>query len=58
MLLRVVIKNFLSIGDELEFNAIPYDRITRHSDHVYRLDDKVKLLKSSAIYGATIFYNS
>lgn len=52
MLLRVVIKNFLSIGDELEFNAIPYDRITRHSDHVYRLDDKVKLLKSSAIYGA------
>ncbi len=51
MLVRFVIENFLSFGKEVEFQMFPYSRYQKHKDHVYD-KKKIKLLKSSAIYGA------
>ncbi|MEM9920957.1 MAG: ATP-binding protein [Bacteroidota bacterium] len=51
MLLRFVAKNFLSLGEEIEFNLFPYTKLRSHKDHIYDLND-VSLLKSAAIYGA------
>ncbi|WNJ17340.1 ATP-binding protein [Pontibacter sp. G13] len=52
MLLRLVVKNFLSFRREMEFNTFPYERISRHKHHVYEVGDGLKMLKTSAIYGA------
>ena len=51
MLIRVVIKNFYSIGEELEFNLLPAPYKKNHPGHIYQ-DKKLRLLKASAIYGA------
>ena len=51
MLLRFVVSNFLSIGEELEFNMFPYRKLRIHPDHVYTTP-QIDLLKAAAIYGA------
>ena len=51
MLIRFVVQNFLSIGDELEFNLLPEQYKKTFPHHVYE-DKNVRLLKTSAIYGA------
>lgn len=51
MLIRAVIKNYYSIGEELEFNLLPEPYKKTHPDHIYQ-DKRVRLLKASAIYGA------
>lgn len=51
MLIRFVVQNFLSIGDELEFNLLPEQYKKTFPHHVYE-DKNVRLLKASAIYGA------
>lgn len=51
MLIRFVVRNFLSIGDELEFNLLPEQYKKTFPHHVYE-DKNVRLLKTSAIYGA------
>lgn len=50
MLIRFILDNYLSFGDQTEFNLLP-GRQTRLSHHKYEFDD-VELLKMSAIYGA------
>lgn len=51
MLIRFVVENFLSIGDELEFNLLPEQYRKTFPHHIYE-DKNVRLLKTSAIYGA------
>ena len=51
MLLRFVVSNFLSIGEEVELNLFPYTRLREHKDHIYQTP-QVELLKAAAIYGA------
>ena len=51
MLLRFVVRNFLSIAEELELNLFPYTRIQNMKDHIYETPE-VDLLKCAAIYGA------
>ena len=51
MLIRFVVQNYLSIGDELEFNLLPEQYKKTFPHHVYE-DKNVRLLKTSAIYGA------
>jgi AAA15 family ATPase/GTPase len=50
MLIRFVVKNFLSFKDETEFNMLTGD-VRRHPGHVFPFP-KVDVLKSAAIYGA------
>ncbi|WMJ72247.1 ATP-binding protein [Cytophagaceae bacterium ABcell3] len=50
MLLRFVTNNFLSFGEETEFNMLAGSYKT-HKHHVYNVG-KVNLLKAAAIYGA------
>lgn len=51
MLLRVVIKNFLSFDDEVQFDMFPNMKRTQLSEHVY-MDSVVPVLKQAAIYGS------
>ena len=51
MLIRFIVQNYLSIGDELEFNLLPEQYKKTFPHHVYE-DKNVRLLKTSAIYGA------
>ena len=51
MLIRFVVSNFMSIGDELEFNLLPEQYRKTFPHHVYE-DRNIRLLKASAIYGA------
>ena len=51
MLIRFIVENFLSIGDELEFNLLPEQYRKTFPHHIYE-DKNVRLLKTSAIYGA------
>lgn len=51
MLLRFVVRNFLSFSDELDFMLFPYTRLREKKDHIYRMPG-VDLLKTAAIYGA------
>lgn len=50
MLIRIIIDNYLSFGEQIEFNMLP-GRQTRFNHHKYKLDD-IEVLKMSAIYGA------
>jgi len=50
MLLRFVISNYLSFDSATEFNTFP-GQATNHTHHIYH-PGKVKVLKSTAIYGA------
>jgi len=51
MLIRFIAKNFLSLGEEIEFKLFPYTKIRNHKDHIYKTE-RIDLLKSAVIYGA------
>ena len=50
MLIRFIVSNFLSFGEEREFNMLA-SSLKTHKHHVYDIG-KVDILKSGAIYGA------
>lgn len=52
MLLRVIIKNFLSFDDEVQFDMFPNMKRTQLGAHVYFGHGDVPVLKQAAIYGA------
>ncbi len=52
MLLRVIIKNFLSFDDEVQFDMFPNMKRTQLPNHVYTQQCDVPLLKQAAIYGS------
>lgn len=51
MLLRLIIKNFLSFDDEVQFDMFPNMKRTQMANHVYTDLSDVPLLKQAAIYG-------
>ena len=50
MLIRVLLKNFLSYREVAEFNMLPNNKRKRHESQIYKTDD-LGLLKCAAIYG-------
>lgn len=50
MLLRLIIDNFTSFGEKIEFNTFP-GRQSRFGHHLYNFDNQ-KFVKLSSIYGA------
>ena len=52
MILRVILKNFLSFNEEIQFDMFPNLKRTSLSNHIMMLDNKVQALKMAAIYGA------
>lgn len=50
MLLRLILKNFLSFDDEMQFDMFPNMKRTLLSNHIYK-QHSVPLLKQAAIYG-------
>ena len=51
MLLRLIIKNFLSFDDEVQFDMFPNMKRTQMANHIYTDLCDVPLLKQAAIYG-------
>lgn len=51
MLLRLILKNFLSFDDEVQFDMFPNMKRTQLANHVYTHLCDVPLLKQAAIYG-------
>ena len=51
MLLRLIIKNFLSFDDEVQFDMFPNMKRTQMADHIYTDLCDVPVLKQAAIYG-------
>lgn len=49
MLVRFVVENFLSFGEETEFNML-VGNFRNHKSHIY--ENKVNVLRSAAIYGS------
>lgn len=52
MILRVILKNFLSFNDEVQFDMFPNMKRTTLSNHITMLDGKLPVLKMAAVYGA------
>ena len=52
MLLRIILKNFLSFNDEVQFDMFPNMKRTSLSNHIEVLNDSLPILKMAAIYGA------
>lgn len=52
MILRVILKNFLSFNEEVQFDMFPNMKRTSLSGHIKMLGDKLPVLKMAAIYGA------
>ena len=52
MILRVILKNFLSFNDEVQFDMFPNMKRTTLSNHIDTLNGKLPVLKMAAIYGA------
>jgi len=52
MILRVILKNFLSFDDEVQFDMFPNMKRTSLSNHISMAADKLPVLKIAAIYGA------
>ena len=52
MLLRVILKNFLSFDDEVQFDMFPNIKRTQLLNHVYTKLGDVPILKQAAIYGS------
>lgn len=52
MLIRFVVNNILSFGDEQEFNLLPAPKYARLKHHKYNAGSTPGVLKLSAIYGA------
>lgn len=51
MLLRLIIKNFLSFDDEIQFDMFPNMKRTQLANHIYTDLCDVPVLKQAAIYG-------
>ena len=51
MLLRFVIRNFLSFYETTSFDMFPNNKRTKFANHIYT-EDEIPLLKVAAIYGA------
>ena len=51
MLLRVILKNFLSFDNEVQFDMFPNFRRTHLGRHIYTNQGIVPILKQAAIYG-------
>ena len=52
MILRVILKNFLSFNDEVQFDMFPNMKRTSSSGHISLLNGRLPVLKMAAIYGA------
>lgn len=52
MILRVILKNFLSFNEEAQFDMFPNRKRTSLSKHINVFEDKVAVLKMAAIYGS------
>lgn len=52
MILRVILKNFLSFNEEVQFDMFPNMKRTSLSGHIKMIGDKLPVLKMAAIYGA------
>lgn len=52
MILRVILKNFLSFNDEVQFDMFPNMKRTTLSNHITMVDGKLPVLKMAAIYGS------
>ena len=52
MLLRVIIKNFLSFNGLEQFDLFPNHKRVTHSHHIYQRNPNPDVLKMSVIYGA------
>jgi AAA15 family ATPase/GTPase len=52
MILRVILKNFLSFNEEAQFDMFPNMKRTSLAKHINVYEDKVAVLKMAAIYGS------
>ena len=52
MLLRLIVKNFLSFNELEQFDMFPNTKRVTHSRHIYQREPNPAVLKLSAIYGA------
>lgn len=52
MLIRIVIENFRSYGQETEFNMLPSSNVRRFEWHVHSAQKGAKMLRTAVIYGA------
>ena len=52
MILRVILKNFLSFDDEVQFDMFPNMKRTSLPNHILKAANKLPVLKMAAIYGA------
>ncbi len=52
MLLRVILKNFLSFDSEMQFDMFPNMKRTQLSNHIYTELCDINILKQAAIYGS------
>lgn len=52
MILRVILKNFLSFREEVQFDMFPNMKRTSLSNHISMFNDKLPILKMAAIYGS------
>lgn len=52
MLIRVVVENFRSYGQETEFNMLPSSNVRRYDWHVYARKKGANVLRTAVIYGA------
>lgn len=52
MLLRLILKNFLSFNGLEQFELFPNHKRTTHSNHIYHHESNPDVLKMSVVYGA------
>ena len=52
MLLRIILKNFLSFNGLEQFELFPNHKRVTHSNHIYQRNPNPAILKMSVIYGA------
>ena len=52
MILRVVLKNFLSFNNEVQFDMFPNMKRTSLSKHITKINEQLPILKMAAVYGA------
>ena len=52
MLIRIVVTNFRSYGQETEFNMLPSSNVRRKEWHIHSQGLGAKVLRTAVIYGA------
>lgn len=52
MILRIILRNFLSFDDEVQFDMFPIMQRTSLSGHVSMAASSLPVLKMAAIYGS------